>query len=324
MAGELRKAANLFLIGYSYIKSTLSEETTINGMPVSVSAELTNHCNLSCTECPSGSGAMSRERGFMDIALYHKIIDELSPYIYNLNLYFQGEPMLHPHFSSFIEKGVDFYTVLSTNGHFLTAENSKRLALSGLKKLIISLDGMDQDTYSAYRVNGTLDTVLEGIRNISDAKRMYNSHLNIEIQFLVNKLNEEQIPQVRRFAAAIKASLKLKSMQIINPGNMNRWLPPSEGYRRYEFREGGFVIKSSLPDRCPRLWFNPVITWDGKVVPCCFDKDAEYVMGDLTRNSFREIWNGQEYRAFRKSLLAGRHKISLCRNCTSGLNRVKF
>ena len=54
-----------------------------------------------------------------------------------------------------------------------------------------------------------------------------------------------------------------------------------------------------------RFWFNPVITWDGKVVPCCFDKDAEYVMGDLNQDSFREIWNGTKYRIFRKSILSG-------------------
>ncbi len=67
---------------------------------------------------------------------------------------------------------------------------------------------------------------------------------------------------------------------------------------------GEYRIKSSLPDRCARLWFNPVITWDGKVLPCCFDKDADHIMGDLNQESFRDIWNGTKYRLFRRILLS--------------------
>jgi radical SAM protein with 4Fe4S-binding SPASM domain len=77
-----------------------------------------------------------------------------------------------------------------------------------------------------------------------------------------------------------------------------------------------------LPDRCPRLWFNPVITWDGKVIPCCFDKNAEYIMGDLKLDSFRDIWDGPKYMIFRKSILSGRSMIEICRNCSSGLRGV--
>jgi len=84
------------------------------------------------------------------------------------------------------------------------------------------------------------------------------------------------------------------------------------------------VLKSSMPDKCARLWFNPVITWDGKVVPCCFDKDAEYVMGDLYQETFAEIWNGPKYKIFRKSIMTGRHMIDMCRNCTSGLKGARY
>ena len=83
------------------------------------------------------------------------------------------------------------------------------------------------------------------------------------------------------------------------------------------------MIRSSLPDRCARLWFNPVITWDGKVLPCCFDKDADHIMGDLNQESFRDIWNGAKYRLFRRILLSDRSSIEICRNCTSGLKGVK-
>ncbi len=167
-------------------------------MPAAIGIELTNHCNLHCPECSSGSGQMKRERGFMDIELFKKIISELKPYLYNINLYFQGEPMLHPGFSHFSGTSGNIRTVVSTNGHFLSEENCEKIVRSGLSKLIISLDGIDQDTYSAYRINGNFETVIDGIKNISDARKRYNSSLKIEIQFLVNKFNEHQIPQMQK------------------------------------------------------------------------------------------------------------------------------
>ena len=265
---------------------------------------------------------MKRAKGYMQIDLFDKIIKELSPYLFNVNLYFQGEPMLHPSFFSFLRKDRNIHTIVSSNGHFLSVENSEKIVNSGLSKLIVSLDGIDQETYSAYRINGNVNKVLEGLKNVSNAKVKYRSLLEIEIQFIVNKFNEAQIPLVRKLAKTNKATLKLKSMQINDKTDIGLWSPLNERFRRYKKKNGDYVIKSSLPDKCARLWLNPVITWDGKVIPCCFDKDAEYVMGDLNQDSFREIWNGPKYRMFRKSILTGRNMIEMCRNCTSGLRGV--
>jgi radical SAM protein with 4Fe4S-binding SPASM domain len=79
-----------------------------------------------------------------------------------------------------------------------------------------------------------------------------------------------------------------------------------------------------MPSRCLRLWLNPIVTWDGKVLPCCFDKDVEFVMGDLNNESFRSIWNGRDYLEFRRKILTGRDKIEICRNCTSGMRGIRF
>jgi radical SAM protein with 4Fe4S-binding SPASM domain len=324
MLQPLINPANILLSGYSYLRSSFTGKATVIGMPLSISAELTNNCNLHCPECSSGSGQMKRERGFMDINLFNSVVHELSPYLQNINLYFQGEPMLHPSFFSFIINSKKTHTVVSTNGHFLSEENAEKIVRTGLGKLIISLDGIDQKAYSVYRRDGNVITVMDGIRNVADAKRRSGSSLKIEIQFLVNRLNEHQIPQVRKLARDVNVSLRLKSMQIINQDDIGEWLPLNGRFRRYKIKKGEYVIKSTLPDRCARLWFNPVITWDGKVIPCCFDKNAENVMGDLNFDSFREIWNGPKYRIFRKSLLSGRHMIEICRNCTSGLRGVEY
>jgi radical SAM protein with 4Fe4S-binding SPASM domain len=315
---------NVFLAGYSYLTSTITGCATVIGMPLSISAELTNNCNLHCPECSSGSGLMQRERGFMNLDLFKRVVKELAPYLFNINLYFQGEPMLHPLFFSFVRNCKNTHTVVSTNGHFLSVENSEEIVRSGISKLIISLDGLDQDTYSAYRKNGSIQTVLDSLSNIKTAKEKSGSLMKVEIQFLVSRFNEHQIPGVRLLADRVKASLKLKSMQIINKNDISKWLPLDRKFARYKIKNGEYVIKNSLPDRCARLWFNPVITWDGNVIPCCFDKNAEYVMGNLYNDSFREIWDGSKYRIFRKSVLSGRQMIEICRNCTSGLRGVNY
>jgi radical SAM protein with 4Fe4S-binding SPASM domain len=324
MINSFVKPANLLLAGYSYLKGSVADTKYIKGMPPFITTELTNFCNLNCPQCSSGSGIMSRERGFMAVDLYKKIMKELSPYLYNVNLYFQGEPMLHPSFVSFIENCPGAYTVVSTNGHFLSEETSEKIVCSGLKRLIISLDGTDQKTYSTYRINGSMDKVLNGLNNITKAKEKYKSSLKIEIQFLVNRFNEHQVPLVKQLARKFHTSLNFKSMQIIDKSDISSWLPKTRRFRRYRVKEGEYVLKNSLPDRCPRLWFNPVITWDGKVIPCCFDKDAEFVMGNLNDDSFRDIWNGPKYRIFRRSILTGRHMIEICRNCTSGLSGARY
>jgi len=62
-----------------------------------------------------------------------------------------------------------------------------------------------------------------------------------------------------------------------------------------------------------------VITWDGLVVPCCFDKDALHRLGDLKTESFKEVWQSSTYKTFRQKLLKGRKEIDICSNCSEGL-----
>lgn len=260
----------------------------------------------------------------MDPLLFEKTVSELRPYLNYISLYFQGEPMMHPDFFSFLILSGGIKTIVSTNGHFLTVENSEKMAHSGLYKLIVSLDGMDQKAYSEYRKNGDIGKVMEGIRNISSARHRLKSPVKLELQFLVNRYNERQIREAESFAREMKAQLKLKSMQVINVQDSWRWMPSDLEYARYEKTGGKYTIRNSMPSGCLRLWLNPVITWDGKVLPCCFDKDAEFIMGDLTKDSFRTIWNGKEYAEFRKRVLSERKSVSICRNCTSGMRGIRY
>jgi radical SAM protein with 4Fe4S-binding SPASM domain len=248
---------------------------------------------------------------------------QLGHSLLSCNLYFQGEPLLHPEFPSFLHQARKVYKTISTNGHFLTETIAKEIVKSGRGKIIISMDGLDQETYSLYRTNGDLERVMEGLNNISQARKKYKSVFNIEVQMLVNRFNEHQVEEFRKFARELGVKPVLKTMQIYDTEAYSRWLPESERFRRYSEVAGEYRIKSDLPNRCSRLWFVPVITWDGRVLPCCFDKDATYVMGDLGSSTFRDIWKGEKYRKFRRAVLSERNKFDICRNCTSGIRLIK-
>ncbi len=113
--------------------------------------------------------------------------------------------------------------------------------------------------------------------------------------------------------------VKLKTAQIYNYKNGNALIPTIEKYSRYQkLEDGTYRVKNKLLNQCWKLWHSSVITWDGQVVPCCFDKDATHKMGNLKNQSFEKIWNDNSYNSFRKSLTKGRSNIDICKNCTEG------
>jgi radical SAM protein with 4Fe4S-binding SPASM domain len=113
--------------------------------------------------------------------------------------------------------------------------------------------------------------------------------------------------------------VRFKTAQVYNYENGNPLIPENEKYSRYRRNsDGHYEVKNSLDNHCWRLWSACVITWDGKVVPCCFDKDAEHQLGNLNEASLQEIWNGERYRSFRSQLFRSRKEIDICANCSEG------
>ena len=217
------------------------------------------------------------------------------------------------------DKGI--YTITSTNGHFLNDANAKKTIESGLDRMIISVDGTTQETYENYRKEGNLESVLQGARNIVKWKKEMNSATPHTIfQFLVVKPNEHQIDEIYRIAEEIGIDeVKLKTAQVYEYEQGNDLIPTIEKYSRYKKNtDGTYSVKNKLLNHCWKLWHACVITWDGLVVPCCFDKDAQHRLGDMKDKPFQEIWQGEDYDKFRKQLLKGRGQIDICKNCTEG------
>ncbi|MBK9731197.1 MAG: SPASM domain-containing protein [Chitinophagaceae bacterium] len=307
----------------SYYYSRLTGNAIQIGLPVSVSIEPTTSCNLRCPECPSGLRSFTRETGMLEPDFFRKTIDELSNHLCYLLFYFQGEPYLHPDFLSMVhyasEKGI--YTATSTNAHFLNDESARKTVESGLDRLIISIDGTTQEVYESYRIGGQLQKVLEGTRNIIKWKKQLQSKTpHLIFQFLVVSKNEHQINAVKKLAKETGVNeVRFKTAQLYDFKNGNELIPVNEKFSRYrKQQDGSFAIKNKLMNHCWKLWHSSVITWDGKVVPCCFDKDAKYRLGDLNSESFASIWQSDGYQRFRSAVLRSRKEIDICANCSEG------
>jgi radical SAM protein with 4Fe4S-binding SPASM domain len=314
---------NIIQLYCSYQATKILKRPVQWGLPMTISLEPTTACNLRCPECPSGLRSFTRETGNLKEDFFRNIIEELYQKLTFLIFYFQGEPYINPKFLDMVAlaSGKGLYTITSTNGHFLNDENARKTIESGLHRLIISVDGTTQEVYENYRKEGKLETVLQGAKNVVKWKKQLNSKTpHIIFQFLVVKPNEHQIPDIFRLAKEIGVDeVKLKTAQVYDYKQGNVLIPSDDKYSRYRKQsDGTYRVKNELLNHCWKLWHACVITWDGIVVPCCFDKDADHRLGDLKNQSFKDIWNGQAYRSFRSALIKGRDQIDICQNCTEG------
>jgi radical SAM protein with 4Fe4S-binding SPASM domain len=141
---------------------------------------------------------------------------------------------------------------------------------------------------------------------------------------LVVKPNQHQIEDVAKLAQELGVDdIWYKTAQVYDYENGNDLVPTLEKYSRYKLMPNGkWAIKNKLLNQCWRMWQSCVITWDGSVVPCCFDKDASYKLGQIgqegDKQPFNKIWFSNPYQQFRQNLLIGRSQIDICKNCTEG------
>lgn len=320
---SLTRIGNALLVFSSFYLSRWLKRPIQWGQAFTISIEPTTACNLGCPECPSGLKAFSRPTGNLKPDFFRKTIDEMSHKLFYLIFYFQGEPYINPAFLDMVryahQKGI--YTITSTNGHFLNDKHAEETVRSGLDRMIISVDGTTQEVYENYRKLGKLEVVLQGARNVVKWKRKLGSRTpHLIFQFLVVKPNQHQIPEIYKLAEEIGIDeVKLKTAQVYDYEFGNPLIPTIDKYARYQQqRDGRYIIKNELLNHCWKLWHSCVITWDGIVVPCCFDKDATHRLGNLKENSFTEIWQSPSYQAFREKIFQGRDQIDICTNCTEG------
>lgn len=312
------KIINHVQLKLSFYLSRILKKPVIWGKFESLSIEPTNLCNLKCIECPTGTNSLTRKKGEIELNTVKTIIDENKKYLSYLILYFQGEPFLSKNIFEMINYANknNIFTYTSTNGHYLNEKNCNKIIDSKLDKIIISIDGTNQETYQMYRKNGDFNTVTEGLKTLTILKKKRNSPTPfIELQFLVFKHNQHQIKEIKQLGKKYGVNkTAIKTAQFYNKKNY-KYLTDIKKYSRYNKVGDNIIIKKKLKNRCWRMWHSAVITISGDIIPCCFDKNANYQYSNTSLSKITSLRKTNNYKNFATRLFTNRKSIDICNNC---------
>ncbi|MEJ2634563.1 MAG: radical SAM/SPASM domain-containing protein [Calditrichia bacterium] len=325
---NIHEAANILKIAAGLGFSLLRRKPAVWGTPVLAHIEPTSLCNLKCPLCPTGSGNITRRQTRLNYENFKTIIDKFPGTVKMLLLWNQGEPFMVKDLSRMIRyaKQRGMYVVTSTNGHFFRSDRiAGEVVASGIDEIIISLDGADQTVYEKYRVGGKLEWVFDGIQWLVRAKKAQNKRSPlVHLQFILMQQNLHQRKDMIELGRKLGADrLSFKTVQITDYAEGENYLPDDPAITRYVEKtgDGKHITRKRrfFADECLRLWFSLVVNCDGRVSPCCFDKDGDYALGNLIDDSFESVWFGRKYRDFRQHLLKSRYDLKMCNDCTEGL-----
>jgi radical SAM protein with 4Fe4S-binding SPASM domain len=273
-------------------------------VPPIIQIEPTTYCNLNCICCPVPQ--MSRKRGYMDFNLFKKIIDDAAQIgVKQVDLFLHGEPLLHPCFVEMVTyiKTKKLRVVITTNGTLFEKEKTEELLHSGLNSndlVLFSILGYSKEVHEMVQKGVNHEKVVNNIRYMLELRKKLNlDGPKIEVVFYATPENEHEKNQYEEFWRG-----------VVDGVNVYR---ASQSFREVKKQE----VK--IPPRnksCWLLWKRMCIFWNGEVTSCTSDVNGEYLLGDLKKQSIREIWNSEKMLSLKK-LHKNRkfQQIPLCSHC---------
>ncbi|MBQ2067653.1 MAG: radical SAM protein [Paludibacteraceae bacterium] len=299
----------------------------ISHLPMFVSVEPANICQLRCPACPVGlrqtTSNKLKQPQTMSNTIWQRTLSEVAKSAWVIQFYFQGEPLLNKDLPQMIREAHEagLYTIVSTNAQAMTSELAQALVNAGLDRIIISMDGLTNESYNAYRIGGSLDKCKAALRYLREAKQLQTTSNNlkrsqtiIELQVLRLKTNEHEWAEFKRVYQSLGADrLVFKTAQLYDYTNGHPLMPSNPKYSRYILSKDGTYHRRPLRKGCFRVWSGCVITTTGEVLPCCYDKSHAHACGNIMNAHMRDLFGNEKAMRFRQA--AFQQQPAICQEC---------
>jgi radical SAM protein with 4Fe4S-binding SPASM domain len=313
----LRKKANMILAG---IDNMVSSRKMLSLPPV-LKLEPANVCDLDCPGCWTNDARRKGKTRFLSLSHFERIMAELGDYLNVIWLWGWGEPFLNKNIYEIINKARQRHilVICSTHGNVnWDRAELEAIVKSGLSMLTFAVDGTDDDTYSSYRISGSMEKVLDNIRLLVETKKRLGLVTPlVNMRMLVMAHNEHQTREFLALGQRCGADIvSYKGLCNFRKEDLNNLFPVDQKYLRYH---AGHTHEDLLKDssfNCTRPWRRMEIFADGAVTPCEFDLDREWQLGSLEdRIPLKNIWNNEVMQTFMQTLLSDMDAISFCKQC---------
>ena len=273
-------------------------------------------CNLACAYCIHS--IPPAERGFvagkvmLDDALYQKCIDGLTEFprpLKMLRFAGTGEPLLHPHIADMVayarEKEVAETIDIVTNGLALSHDMTQNLVAAKLGRIRISIQGLNDAAYAYTKRSGVFTELVDHIRYFYEHRG--NTQIYVKIIDCALSHGEEE-----RFLEVFGDISDFIAIEHLIPAVSQIDYDKLSGGTSEMTQNGAQVIAAQV---CPQPFYMMQLNPDGMVVPCC-SMETPYILGDLTKESMREIWQGKKSETFRRAqLLLKKEAYPVCAKC---------
>jgi radical SAM protein with 4Fe4S-binding SPASM domain len=317
--------------------------------PVCLYLETTNRCNILCTTCPRTFEELEPPAD-MSWELFTSIVDQF-PKIERVVLHGVGEPLMTRDLIRMIRylRARGTYVLFNTNATLLTERKGRELIESGLDEMRVSLDAAEPVEYEKVRGLPLFNRVVENLRAFMELQREIGAK-RPRVSLWLTGLKEtiEQLPAFVRLADALGVEEVYVQRLVYFPEAQGLARMESALFEALDSKEARLIreaeelaeslgirfsasgatdpetsLRRKERDRpwsvCRRPWTLMYFTAHGRALPCCIAPFSmkgydNFTLGNATRQTLGEIWNGQEYHEFRKALLTD-HPPKPCQSC---------
>ena len=252
----------------------------------------------------------------MPLEVWHRVLAEIRDTALIVQFYFQGEPLLNKDLPQMIKEAHEagLYTIVSTNAQAMTEYMAEQLVTAGLDRIIVSMDGLSDESYNAYRVGGNLIQCIHALSFLRKAKEEHGGRTTIELQVLRLKTNEHEWNAFRSAYKRLGADrLVFKTAQLYDYTHGHPLMPSDKRYSRYVLGKDGIYHRRPLSKGCLRVWTGAVVTTTGEVIPCCYDKAHAHAYGNIMVSLLKDLFGNEKATAFRKA--AWKEQPQICKEC---------